>query len=116
MTTKDESNNKDVKEAIVIAAIPKHVTKEDYILWLEERVEGVEDAMKSINTTLNNHMNDYKRNFELLEANVGGNFDLMNERISTLTGTFWKIVGILSALLFLVIGALVAIGVEAAWR
>jgi len=106
---------KGAKEALVVAAIPKHVTRDDYILWLEERVEGVEDAMNSINVTLNNHMTEYKRNFELLEANVSGSFDLMNERIGTLSSTFWKVIGILSALLFLVVGALVGIAVSSIW-
>jgi len=94
----------------------KTKSENERLEWIEERQEDTTKALREINNTLTNHMNEYKHNFEVLEANTSGSFDLMNERIATLSSTLWRVVGILSALLFLVISALIGVAVAQIWR
>ena len=74
---------------------------ETSVAWIEERMEAVESSLKGIDTTLTNHMTEYKAAFTVL----GG-------RIGALT---W-VVGMQAAVTVMIIGALLSVAVLSVFK
>ena len=64
------------------------------LMWIEERLEAVEGHINDINLTIGNHMTEYKAEFRVVGV-----------QIRALT---W-VIGIVSSIMVLTVGALLAI-------